>query len=350
MTKNITIQEGGTPKPMSDVAKIRTSLQGGGTCLWVPEDEVKLTTKHITENGTYKAEDDDKYGYSQVTVNVPGGAGGPAGGPGSSIVGTDPTTGNETGITVGEDGSLTSTDVPSSIRVTTNPTKMDYTDGESIDTTGMVVQAYLADGTLWGTVPAEEVTIDPTTASLDESSPDWTDGDGINAIRIQYVATESTSGSTIYIYPGQLGTDAGGFPATLGGNGPADLLLTRYGGATWVYRVSGNSNFDLYHNPGTSRCDHTSHNNGRWHMTGSTTFHTLEGVWTRTNTFGIYLADIPTSTKEPTGGIGDLYPVGMPVEVMWHRPMDLKELTTSISVSVSPDEGGFGGGGGGGAF
>ena len=33
-----------------------------------------LTTKTITENGTYSAEDDDADGYSQVTVNVPQGS------------------------------------------------------------------------------------------------------------------------------------------------------------------------------------------------------------------------------------------------------------------------------------
>lgn len=176
MTKSITIQEGGTPKPMSDVAKIRTSLQGGGTCLWVPEDEVKLTTKHITENGTYKAEDDDKYGYSQVTVNVPGGAGGPAGGPGSSLVGTD-TDGNDYLIGADENGDLEKTKLPSSITVATPPTKTQYVDGENVNISGIVVNASYGDGTAYESNPIAEgeLSIDPTTADISKSvqSDEW---------------------------------------------------------------------------------------------------------------------------------------------------------------------------------
>ena len=37
-------------------------------------DSTTLTTKTITTNGTYSAEDDDADGYSEVTVNVPSGA------------------------------------------------------------------------------------------------------------------------------------------------------------------------------------------------------------------------------------------------------------------------------------
>ena len=32
---------------------------------------IQLTTKEITENGTYKAKTDGADGYSQVTVNIP---------------------------------------------------------------------------------------------------------------------------------------------------------------------------------------------------------------------------------------------------------------------------------------
>ena len=58
MSKNITIQEGGVAKQLT-VDKLKTNLVGSGTCLWVPEDDVQLTTKYITENGTYPASDDN---------------------------------------------------------------------------------------------------------------------------------------------------------------------------------------------------------------------------------------------------------------------------------------------------
>jgi len=69
MSKNIVIQEGGVGRQFT-ADKLTTPLVEGGTCNWVPEDEVQLETKFITENGTYVAKTDGKYGYSQVTVNV----------------------------------------------------------------------------------------------------------------------------------------------------------------------------------------------------------------------------------------------------------------------------------------
>lgn len=115
MPKNIVIAEGTQGKTFTAVEKIRTKLQGGGTCNWIPEDEAgdytnlknktirengeylpsadnctgykKVTVnvrtntkaKRITENGTYNATDDGADGYSSVTVDVAGGGGGGGG-------------------------------------------------------------------------------------------------------------------------------------------------------------------------------------------------------------------------------------------------------------------------------
>jgi hypothetical protein len=112
LPKNIVIAEGTQGKTFTAVEKIRTKLQGGGTCNWIPEDEAgdytnlknktirengeylpsadnctgysKVTVnvrtntkaKRITENGTYNATDDGADGYSSVTVDVAGGGGG----------------------------------------------------------------------------------------------------------------------------------------------------------------------------------------------------------------------------------------------------------------------------------
>lgn len=74
MPKNIVIAEGTTGRNFSGVEKIKTQLQGGGTCNWIPEDEAgdytNLKTKTITENGEYEAADDNATGYSKVKVNV----------------------------------------------------------------------------------------------------------------------------------------------------------------------------------------------------------------------------------------------------------------------------------------
>lgn len=74
MPKNIVISEGTTGRNFSGVKKLKTELQGGGTCNWIPEDEAgdytNLKTKNITENGEYTASDDNATGYSKVKVNV----------------------------------------------------------------------------------------------------------------------------------------------------------------------------------------------------------------------------------------------------------------------------------------
>lgn len=171
MSKNITIKEGGTAKQLT-VDKLKTNLVSGGTCLWVPEDEAQLTTKTITENGTYKASDDGYYGYSQVTVSGIG-----------TVTGTDPETGDEVVVTTDPDtGEIVEDTVPSSIRVVTppyNPYGI-YNDGQTIDISaqsGFEVVALLADGNVYeaegyvlGHIPNSELSIDPTTATYDPST------------------------------------------------------------------------------------------------------------------------------------------------------------------------------------
>ena len=197
MSKNIIIQEGGTAKQMT-VNKLKTDKVGGGTCLWVPEDEVSLGTKSISQNGTYKASDDGKYGFSQVTVNVSGGQGSVnpdgtpnvnpvdpnnpdskvnPGGPGTSVVGTDPVTGNDYIIGVDDDGQLVTTPVPSVIEITENPTKTDYNDGDTVDPSGLVAVLKNNDGTIFtnedypdGTIPISELLLPTTNVDVDEAT------------------------------------------------------------------------------------------------------------------------------------------------------------------------------------
>lgn len=72
MSKNITIKEGGVSRYFS-ASKLRTNLQGGSTCDWVPIDEVddyvELEELNVTENGIYYPS--EKIGISKVTVDVP---------------------------------------------------------------------------------------------------------------------------------------------------------------------------------------------------------------------------------------------------------------------------------------
>lgn len=85
MSKNVTISEGTQAKNFYNTAKLRTNLIGGGTQLWIPEDEAgryaNLGEATIDENGTYTAADEGLDGFSSVTVNVEGGGGGGGGDP-----------------------------------------------------------------------------------------------------------------------------------------------------------------------------------------------------------------------------------------------------------------------------
>lgn len=169
MSKNIVIQEGGVGKQLT-ADKLKTNLVGGGTCLWVPEDETRLGTKHISENGTYKASDDGYYGYSEVTVSGIG-----------TATGKDPDgSGDDATATVDpETGEIVITKLPYSISVVTPPTVTEYSDGATIDFSGMVVKGYLKSGDLWtdsshpnGVIPISELTLPVTTADSGSASGD----------------------------------------------------------------------------------------------------------------------------------------------------------------------------------
>ena len=67
MSKNLIIAEGRRGRRFGGVKKLETKLQGGGSCFWVPEDEVQLETLFASENGVYKPE---KYGYDEASVHV----------------------------------------------------------------------------------------------------------------------------------------------------------------------------------------------------------------------------------------------------------------------------------------
>lgn len=74
MPKDVIFQQKKNGKSVVGTSKqtklLRTNLQGGGTCDWIPEDETQLIPKVITQDGVYKASDEmgNIYGYSEVTV------------------------------------------------------------------------------------------------------------------------------------------------------------------------------------------------------------------------------------------------------------------------------------------
>ena len=164
MSKNISIAEGGVARQFT-VDEVDAPKVGGGMQPFVPKDEVRLTTKHISKNGTYPASADGYYGFKVVTVNVPGGSGSAdssgkpntgspsvpgsgiaPGGPGSAVVGTDPETGNEEVVGVDENGNIVRTKIPSAIEITKPPDDTEYNEGDTIIYNGIIVGLKKKDG------------------------------------------------------------------------------------------------------------------------------------------------------------------------------------------------------------
>lgn len=339
MSKDITIEEGGVARSFGAVKKLKTALQGGSSCLWVPEDEVKLTTKNITENGTYKAEDDDVYGWDTINVNV---ASDPSA-PGSTVVGTDPIDGEEYMIEVGEDGELEKTRLPVSITVTRPPNKTEYEDGETINPTGIIVHAYYADGTDYGTVLNSELSYFPTTAEAEGGSGDvYITPDGIVAAAytkqaITYENKKDPKGQfTDYVCP----TDMGGWylgGTSIKGEDSRELdtvYITSYNGHVYAVRDRESSYGHLYKWKAKKTFDPDYP--APYELVASTG---AGGGYPKFRDIGSDLwgkTDFPVSSVDPTGQTMDgAYSQSQSITVQWPRIGDRKVLTASFDITVT---------------
>lgn len=164
MSKNVVIKEGGSSKQIT-CDKLKTNLTDGGTQHWIPASEVSLGHKDINADGTYYASAYGYYGFDYVTVRGIGVA-----------EGTDPDGDDAQTRPDPETGELETRKVPSYIRITTPPTKLEYTDGELIDYTGIVVKAYKKTTGLFtdesypdGIIPQSELEFPVKAADIDDA-------------------------------------------------------------------------------------------------------------------------------------------------------------------------------------
>lgn len=74
MSKSISIKEGGRPRGVALVRRLKVDGQDGSDTYWVPESERIRQDRYIHRNGLYVPAEDSVYGYRKLTVNVPGGA------------------------------------------------------------------------------------------------------------------------------------------------------------------------------------------------------------------------------------------------------------------------------------
>lgn len=310
--------------------KIQTQGIGSGIVTWVPEADTRCVALTVTENGSKSASDEGVYGWDYVAVSVPG----------SSVTGIDPATGQETTVTVDpETGDIVKTVVPVEIRVITPPTKTDYTDGETIDYSGIVVHAYSSTGEDMGEVPFGELVFPVTTA---QGGDEWSDGQGLNAtmlyytphwLRMENTATGETSERQVFV--GAAIGSYGGRPAAYGSlTGPATMLVTRYRGHNYMLRVSsaGGQNQDLF-----AYCD--GEISGGIKFTGWNVFGGSTGIPASNKFEGAswseYLTSLPESTVDPTTVDTTNLHATQSLPVQWQRTGDGAILETSFTINVT---------------
>lgn len=365
MSKNIIIQEGGVNKNLNSIKKILTDEQDGGSCKWIPEDEAERGTKTITKNGTYKASDDDLYGYSKVTVNVTGGSGSTPSSsntPGSSVTGKDPEDedGNEYSYTVNDDHEVIKTKIPSSIRVTKNPDKTSYQNGETINPSGIIVHAYYADGGDHGTILNSELTFEPLVAdSLKVEGGGYTsDLDTGNfqkpiptsdmyGYRVDYTAFSAnrhekrtyvpTGGAKfVLVHKNQSWNDA--YLVSKG-----TPLTAKY---TLIDETAGTITTEdiVISNPSAVTIDgKTAYYTSFHSVQPGSINNSFEGVYVNN---GEYVNALLNANTAWTVMYGTASGGGQPITVKWNRPTDGKTLTDTFNIDVSPSANEESGGGG----
>lgn len=311
--------------------KIRTPGIGASSVTWGPDADTRCTSLRVTANGTYNAAQRGDYGYDYVTVSVPG----------TSVTGKDPATGEEKQVTVNpETGEIEETVLPTEIRVTTPPTKTTYTNGETIDYSGIVVHAYSATGQDMGAVPFNELVFPVTTAHADGDA--WTDGQGLNAMMLYYTPHqwfhynskgEIDQQGTNYVHGSALGTyvDA---PATYGSNeNPGTLLVTRYNGYNYAASLTGAVATNMYVLTPTENWNNWS----GWLHVGGSAYRATE-IFTRA-VFQDEITNIPQSTKDPTGIDPTTLHAVQALPVQWSRTGDGAVLETSFDIQVTSSGG-----------
>lgn len=233
MSKNIVIQEGGIGKQLT-VDKLKTNIVGGGSCLWVPEDETQLGTKYISENGTYKASTDGYYGYSEVTVSGIGTATGKDGDGDEATVTPDPDTGD-----------LVTTKIIESIAVVNPPTVTSYQDGAAIDFTGLSVHGYSTTGKDLGEIPISDLIFPETQADYSKGSGQGeVTVEGLNSPVYLNAVSEGTYLEPERLVPGPIGEiNTAHYISNMNGN--AYIFVADNSASTIVYCFVSTEYFNL---------------------------------------------------------------------------------------------------------
>lgn len=343
MSANTTIQEGGKGYPFGPVKCLMVEGDDGKYYPWYPEAERQLDSLNVDKNGIYLASKYGVYGWSRVSVNVP---------QTDSVTGRDPETGQEVTVRADpETGEIIETVIPSEIRVTTLPTKTTYTDGETINYTGIVVHGYSSTGQDIGEIPFSELVFPVTTAQGWDNQ--WTDGQGLNAMQIAYTPHWNRA-EWVQIYPGRIdeeqvfvcGTALGtheGHPATFGASSdgtPGTLFVTRYYepgyGKYYNYMASmaGSRDCNLFDYYAGELADSGQRILTGWFLRGGTGASAGDKVF-RMVSWEEFLTDIPVSTVDPTTVTPANLHATQSLPVQWSCTDSGAILETSFNITVT---------------
>lgn len=312
------IREGGNPKYMG-ARLLKTNLQGGGTCLWVPEDEVNLESKYVNHSGTYPASADNCYGYSQITVS------------GVDVEITQDEDGDDVArITDGD--KVTEEKLPSEIRIVREPYFVGpYGDRAYISFDGLLVKAYTASGKLWtdathpdGTIPMSELMFPVTVADITKIEGYERDVTGTILNAPVYLAPLSVGMMFRGLWVKEISGAPYGFVMT-DGSTDAYAIASYFPSSVKVARQSGSF-------------PETINANEEYTAGGKTCYFSYGG----TGSARIFASDFPYSAFQPVGQgiaaaialIGTKPIGGQPVPVQWARPYDGLVLEDEFRVDV----------------
>lgn len=256
MAKDILVNEGSSLKVIKGVEKLITKLPDDTTVDWIAEDEARLVTKTIVQDGTYIASQEigKPYGYSEVTVSGAGNqvigqtaiknvtengiyeANKDTAGPfygyskvvvnvSTSMAGTSGTVGKDSNgndamaVVNSETGKIEIETLPEALVISLAPLKNAYYDGQSIDLSGIHAVAVDGNDQPWtgggrypdGIIPVSELILPVNTAYYDEQyeeavvSSDELSTGGVNSFPLtsgNYVLQNPIKGTLEYSITG----------------------------------------------------------------------------------------------------------------------------------------------------
>ena len=333
------------PRNFSGVRRLKTDLQGGGTCNWLPESELTTKELRVTQGGSYLPSQEGAFAFTKITVDVPNE-------PGKGITGHDPDTGEDMTITVDpETGELEETIMPSSIDVTIEPTKMTYEDGDTIDYTGIQVKAFDAQGDVWqsadypdGIIPFEELILSATIAEATPVEGDEWDVSGTDLKQPVYLK-EVHEGDWILGEPDQIESR---YITKIVGTSPVymcDLATNIQGWVLSIFLSLESYSVASQRKAPSSWDPHWAQDNGeRVEIAGIGSAY-VSSVPTQS----FQTRNVETSAKQDVDYMefavlalhgGGRKSGDMPVPVQWKRPNDRKTLETSFNIHFSSGGGG----------